>query len=96
MGKETWRRGRCIRGSRQPLGKKILDHLISKPNVLINTHHVLILDLHDTCDLLDAYLHNFILGHGSKSLKLESNTHNLGLYDHHETFFMFVVVCKET
>ena len=38
--------------------------------------HVLILDLHDTCDLC-----NLVLGHGIKSLKLKDNPHHFDLYD---------------
>lgn len=56
--------------------KKILNHLISRPNVLIDMQHVLIIDLHDTCDELDAYdFHNLVLGHGIKSLNFEINVH---------------------
>ena len=49
---------------------KIFYHYISRPNVLIDMQHVLILDLHDTFDVHDAYaLHNLSLGHGIKSLR---------------------------
>ena len=54
--------------------KKILNHLISRPNVLIEIQPVTILDLHDTCKVLNAYnLHDIVLGDGAKSLNKESS-----------------------
>ena len=79
--------------------KKILNHLISRPNVLIEIQPVTILDLHDTCDVLNAYnLHDIVLGDGAKSLSLIRGTHNesvmfhgfsFGTYMEHETLKCF-------
>ena len=77
--------------------RRFFYHYISRPNVLIDMPHVLILDLHDTFDVHDAYdLHNLILSHGIKSLRFDNSTRHLGLYDHHETFPMCVVICEES
>jgi len=76
-----------------------LNHLISRPNVLIEIQPVTILDLHDTCRVLNAYnLHDIVLGDGAKSLSLIRGTHNesvifhgfsFGTYMEHETLKCF-------
>ena len=76
--------------------KKILNHLISRPNVLIEIQPVLILDLHDTCDVLNAYdLHDIVLGDGAKSLSFEINAHYLELCGHEEYSSMWFDVYIE-
>jgi len=64
---------------------------------LIEIQPVFILDLHGTCDVLNAYdLHDIVLGDGAKSLSFEINAHYFELCDHEESSSMWFVVYEET
>ena len=63
---------------------------------MIEIQHVLILDLHDTCDVLNTYdLLDIVLGYGVKSLSFEINAQYLELCDHEEFSSMWFIVYEE-